>query len=79
MRELAERDHPDEDQSDREHDEDGLLALLRGTLGGEHVQLREHGRNLQEAAMGSERTVDLLVTGCGPRRGLERRGIAAQP
>src|SRR5207248_3833667 len=42
VRQLAERDHRDEDESDGEHDEDGLLALFGGGLHTEQVQ---HGEN----------------------------------
>ena len=74
MRELAERDDGDEDEADREHDEDGLLALLGGGLDGEQMQ---HDENLSQRLVGGERLVDPLASRNLTGGRLERRRVAA--
>ena len=65
---LTQRDHGDEDAADREHDEDGLLALLGCGLDGEQVK---HGRNLSQRRMGGERLVHCRVADCLTRDRVE--------
>ena len=79
MRQLADRDHEQENAADREHREDDLFALLGGRLGSEERMEdgAEHGEKLPHAPHGvrGERGVDGLVS-CRRTRGrFERRRI----